>query len=624
LEVTRRDSYSPARRPQWLLSALTHHFGLDRGVENEIIVLATGLDQYLQEVFHHLDWGAQETIPGADFRALCHVLGQEECEGLLDNLPGQLTFRQFHARLCGYFSGKSASDTVRFPCGTDTELIQTQIRLRSPRRRRDPPPRSRLESDAERSLEQENSSLRELVEDLRAALQSSDARCLALQVGLRKSQTAEGGGATSDSRVLTHTYTLTQHVEHVEQVVQRVSLIQNSSDVQIQELIRINQELEEELGRSQECLAQGEELSRRMKEEQVEMRRRAGEARQVVLTCFMKVKELEEKSNKVPLLQMRLKQLEIELQHSRAEVRDLQQNRNRCLRLHHFAPPQGRTTPSEDEDSVFIGEDQVFRSVEGQAASDEEEEDWATEQQHPAGVTDRIFPSGSGLITSDASSPLNCFLRSSKNPSPSFLTTPRYVAQFYKNDGRCWRQTQNVSFCPIGSRWDERIMKSLGPCAGGSDTIDYGNVTLLLMERIDQLTGKLQQKDQEMRRLETDLHQMKEPLVEELEKKMEETEFLRSELQMLETERVRLSLVEEKLLDVLELLEKVRNRKISKRHLGKLLVSALESRGEPGKDEALELLKSLHNELCEAWRSPELYKSAAEQQPMGGSLVISC
>ncbi|XP_018096405.1 EF-hand and coiled-coil domain-containing protein 1 [Xenopus laevis] len=568
LEVTRRDSYSPARRPQWLLSALTHHFGLDRGVENEIIVLATGLDQYLQEVFHHLDWGAQETIPGADFRALCHVLGQEECEGLLDNLPGQLTFRQFHARLCGYFSGKSASDTVRFPCGTDTELIQTQIRLRSPRRRRDPPPRSRLESDAERSLEQENSSLRELVEDLRAALQSSDARCLALQVGLRKSQTAEGGGATSDSRVLTHTYTLTQHVEHVEQVVQRVSLIQNSSDVQIQELIRINQELEEELGRSQECLAQGEELSRRMKEEQVEMRRRAGEARQVVLTCFMKVKELEEKSNKVPLLQMRLKQLEIELQHSRAEVRDLQQNRNRCLRLHHFAPPQGRTTPSEDEDSVFIGEDQVFRSVEGQAASDEEEEDWATEQQHPAGVTDRIFPSGSG--------------------------------------------------------WDERIMKSLGPCAGGSDTIDYGNVTLLLMERIDQLTGKLQQKDQEMRRLETDLHQMKEPLVEELEKKMEETEFLRSELQMLETERVRLSLVEEKLLDVLELLEKVRNRKISKRHLGKLLVSALESRGEPGKDEALELLKSLHNELCEAWRSPELYKSAAEQQPMGGSLVISC
>ena len=31
-------------------------------------------------------------------------------------------------------------------------------------------------------IEEENASLRELVEDMRAALQSSDARCLALQV----------------------------------------------------------------------------------------------------------------------------------------------------------------------------------------------------------------------------------------------------------------------------------------------------------------------------------------------------------------------------------------------------------------------------------------------------------
>ncbi|XP_031757223.1 EF-hand and coiled-coil domain-containing protein 1 [Xenopus tropicalis] len=186
LEPCRDDPYSrPARRTQWLLSALAHHYGSDRGVENEIIVLATGLDQYLQEVFHHLDWGAQDSIPGADFRALCQVLGLEpgqiECEGLLGNLPERLTFRQFHARLCGYFSGKAGSDTGRLPSGTDTEHIETQIRLRSPRRRRDPPPRSSLKPGAERSLEQENSNLRELVEDLRAALQSSDARCLALQ-----------------------------------------------------------------------------------------------------------------------------------------------------------------------------------------------------------------------------------------------------------------------------------------------------------------------------------------------------------------------------------------------------------------------------------------------------------
>lgn len=65
----------PARRTQWLLSALAHHYGLDRGVENEIVVLATGLDQYLQEVFHHLDCRGAGRLPRADFRALCAVLG---------------------------------------------------------------------------------------------------------------------------------------------------------------------------------------------------------------------------------------------------------------------------------------------------------------------------------------------------------------------------------------------------------------------------------------------------------------------------------------------------------------------------------------------------------------------
>lgn len=53
--------------------------------------------------------------------------------------------------------------------------------------------------------------------------------------------------------------------------------------------------------------------------------------------------------------------------------------------------------------------------------------------------------------------------------------------------------------------------------------------------------------------------QVKGPLLEELQQKVEETEMLKMELQMLETERVRLSLVEEKLLDVLKLLQKLRD-----------------------------------------------------------------
>uniref|UniRef100_A0A096M9A6 EF-hand domain-containing protein n=1 Tax=Poecilia formosa TaxID=48698 RepID=A0A096M9A6_POEFO len=189
------DPYSrPARRTQWIVSTLAYHYGLDRGVENEIIVLATGLDQYLQEIFHHLDHRGLGKIPEEDFNVLCEVLGlsedseSEESAGVLDNLPSALTFRHFHAKLCGYFTTKAGCqyENDRLLVGTDSEHIETQIRLRSPLKRRETllsvGASGGEAEDRIGKLEDENASLRELVEDMRAALQSSDARCLALQV----------------------------------------------------------------------------------------------------------------------------------------------------------------------------------------------------------------------------------------------------------------------------------------------------------------------------------------------------------------------------------------------------------------------------------------------------------
>lgn len=209
----------PARRTQWIVSTLAYHYGLDRGVENEIIVLATGLDQYLQEIFHHMDYQGGGKIPVEDFNALCEVLelnkdaDDAECPEGLDHLPDELSFRHFHAKLCGYFSNKAGChyENGRLLVQRDSEHIETQIRLRSPLRRREKPlcagPSSAvgrhatgrrlcsctkecyeeivaLEEAEDRisKLEDENASLRELIEDMRAALQSSDARCLALQV----------------------------------------------------------------------------------------------------------------------------------------------------------------------------------------------------------------------------------------------------------------------------------------------------------------------------------------------------------------------------------------------------------------------------------------------------------
>uniref|UniRef100_A0A8B9GGJ7 EF-hand and coiled-coil domain containing 1 n=1 Tax=Amazona collaria TaxID=241587 RepID=A0A8B9GGJ7_9PSIT len=272
----------PARRTQWLVSALAYHYGLDRGVENEIVVLATGLDQYLQEIFHHLDCAGAGRIPGEDFRTLCQVLGleeeaaeaaadPEECAGLWEGLSAELTFRQFHARLCGYFSTKAGGPrraVPRLPLGRESEHIETQIRLRSPRRRRrrDPPGSAARNGgggeDRIAKLEEENGSLRELVEDMRAALQSSDARCLALQVDFVP-------------------------------------------------------ELERELKSSQEALVNLEDCNRNLKREQAEMRKKVEEARHAILSSLGKVKELEVKANEVPHLQGYIQQLESELRHYR-------------------------------------------------------------------------------------------------------------------------------------------------------------------------------------------------------------------------------------------------------------------------------------------------------------------
>ncbi|KAL2299778.1 hypothetical protein Nmel_012624 [Mimus melanotis] len=107
----RWDPYGrPARRTQGLLSALALHCGLERGVENEMVVLATGPDQSLQEIFQHRDCAGAGRIPGEDSRTLSWC-----------------------------WSG----------------------------------PRS--------ALQEEKGSLRQLVEDVRAALQGSDARGLALR-----------------------------------------------------------------------------------------------------------------------------------------------------------------------------------------------------------------------------------------------------------------------------------------------------------------------------------------------------------------------------------------------------------------------------------------------------------
>ncbi|XP_037242333.1 EF-hand and coiled-coil domain-containing protein 1 isoform X1 [Falco biarmicus] len=614
----------PARRTQWLVSALAYHYGLDRGVENEIVVLATGLDQYLQEIFHHLDCAGAGRIPGEDFRTLCQVLGleeaaaaePEECAGLWDGLSAELTFRQFHARLCGYFSTQAGSAAPRLPLGRESEHIERQIRLRSPRRRRrDPavpgaagrpggggqaagrrpagpcPPECYEEvvaleraEDRIAKLEEENGSLRELVEDMRAALQSSDARCLALQVGLRKSHANhkdEGTCFVGSKRPLTQNNSQTKCLQSV---LKEVELIRSSRDGQIEEAIRFNQELERELKSSQEALVSLEDCNRNLKREQAEMRKKVEEARHAVLNSLGKVKELEVKANEVPHLQIYIQQLESELQHYRSEMERCQRPPRSSLEQREGAAPAGGRYPlAVPEDrrpptggaGISENEDQLFRSVEGQAASDEEEEKWAGDQ-------------------------------------------PAQVDQMKK-------RLAKLPCC--GSGCDEKMWKKLMSYLETTNTDGYEAAPAELADRITQLTEQLELKGHEVKKLETNMEEMKGPLLGELQQKVEETELLKMELQMLETERVRLSLVEEKLMDVLQLLQQLRDLNVSKRALGKILLSTLEScrDPQPGKAHLFEVLDTLYHELtaCEALQSQPLEK-AQSCQSLSNPLVISC
>uniref|UniRef100_A0A4W3JEE9 EF-hand domain-containing protein n=1 Tax=Callorhinchus milii TaxID=7868 RepID=A0A4W3JEE9_CALMI len=264
----------PARRSGWLASVLAHHLGSETDtVDNEVVVLATGIDQYLQEIFHHLNYEGDGFISSEDFLLLCSVLGlegqsdeighgHELGDGQATDLPRELAFKDFHARLCGYFFKKSGQNPERLPVGKETEHVERQIQLRCPRIRRG---RRNCDSLARLELELENASLRELVEDLRGSLQSSDARCLALEV-----------------------------------------LIRSSRDGQISEAMRFNQQVEEELKETQGRLLKWEQWLR-------EMRRKAEEGRRALVMGLETVKDLESRANLVPDLRSKVLQLELEL-----------------------------------------------------------------------------------------------------------------------------------------------------------------------------------------------------------------------------------------------------------------------------------------------------------------------
>ncbi|XP_010894444.2 EF-hand and coiled-coil domain-containing protein 1 isoform X2 [Esox lucius] len=574
-----QSSPRPARKSEWLRSALAHHHSPDPGVENEILVLATGIDQYLQEVFHHLAYPNQDDVISAeDFKLLCSVLGltgeenetrdgekvvDEEGRGICSGLPRELAFRDFHSRLCGYFRVRARDITgqgvMRLPVTHETEHIEREIRVRWPRVRRRkcvsfdltrnhlgsrPAPKAfnhsaKLHNETGQT-EAECLALRELVEDLRSALQGSDARCLALEVALRRQRcparlTMHHTSVTTSNN-LTHSNIPTPNVqkrlcgvgkENVsgrlgskDPILRELQLIRSSRDGQLDEAIRFNQRLEQELGWAYGEVQRLEKVESHLQRENTEIRWRAKQVRNALREGLQKVRLIQDQAQEVPMLQSRVTQLETEVE----------EYRSRCTSRGSLV-----SLPLEPVDDTGLQ-----RAVEGRAASDEEEEERENEEV-------KVREAG------------QCCL----------LEVKRLIGRLHTCGKGCQHTTAH------------HLLLSHRLCHDNYNH-PHGN-DLQTSPRAWGHNGHNQE-----------------------DRELEKVERLRLEVQTVEKERARLSALEEKLTDALTLLQQLRSKGVSRRALGKMLTDTLDvcSRSGPGSSYVMEVATT----LCAQLSSSELLR----------------
>ncbi|XP_036389882.1 EF-hand and coiled-coil domain-containing protein 1-like [Megalops cyprinoides] len=623
-------SIRASRKSEWLRSALAHHYDPDPGVENEIVVLATGIDQYLQEVFHHLAYyNGDDLVSAEDFRLLCYVVGMfgseegakeksdgDETRWICSGLPRELNFKEFHARLCGYFSlrARNSKPDARLLVTEETEHIEREIRLRWPRVRRrkcvsfdlskddstarramhrlgsilkldnlhhcagelDEEADSSLQGAALQQVETENASLRELVEDLRAALQASDARCLALEVTLHRERGArhrgtarERGGVARGERPITEE----QGSRGARDLLRELELIRASRDGQLEEAMRFNQRLEEELRAANEERRRLEGVVIRLQMENGKIKRKAEEARSALAGGLERVREIQEQAQLVPSLQAQVQELEAERQRysrsqctCRAEADD--QDGPPAMTSH---SPQ-RHSPTGRDESCNGVEESFQRAVEGRAASDEEEEERGSEEGQ-------------------------CCLVEVKR----LLNRLRCCAKGCQNTARHLLLSQTCFH---------------------ANTHNSITASMELRGRGHRSHTLTEEKGSELEKCLCSIGR-------ELQLKQDEVEMLRLEVQMVETERVRLSLLEEKLTDALTLLLQLRTKDISRRSLGKIFMDTLDvcNKAGHGPSQVPQVLDA----LCQQLLSCELLREGAGPQTGTGSkrdaanpLLISC
>lgn len=342
------------------MSALSYAYGIGSPIENEVVVLATGLDQYLQELFHHLDYDCKESVTLENFQTLLEILGLKKSRQEITSRSseeegdGKMDFKEFHRKLVQCFIEENDQDgslkDKQWKC--DDEFVEAEVQV-MPREghtvrtvctecfRKKPvseifhsvlckqgkcSDNSSKEgcdnvvdgpaagSDISTSsqvtqLQEENEGLRELVEDMRQALQSSDAKNLALEVAFRKLQSGTLATITAKPNASSQS-TTTPRPQYLSILYRELNRLQDTRNTQVEEAIRYTQELEVDLWRSkkdQETLAKAKLA---LIQNQKSLTDQLERARHVLDTGLHRVKMLENQASKVEELQTRLEEME--------------------------------------------------------------------------------------------------------------------------------------------------------------------------------------------------------------------------------------------------------------------------------------------------------------------------
>ncbi|XP_077982958.1 EF-hand and coiled-coil domain-containing protein 1-like [Glandiceps talaboti] len=582
--MQRSESYIfPARRAQWIVSCLAYHYGLDRGVENEIVVLAAGLDQYLQEIYHHLDSSANGKLPAQDFKILCEILGlvnhdidkrTESDNILLKDLPDQVDFKTFHLRLGEYFASQSDTNYTPIPeCSHDAEQIDREVRVRHPRtgltihtmcvecfsskpiteiyksllhkqgkneseitdigqkhhrkleghveqtdvQQKKDDELKVLQANGESDVQlrdtkrlrrelanrkEENESLREVIEDMRLALQSSDARSLVMQVALRKNHLKHKNCDVKKSKF--HTRSPIAPSRSFDALIHELNHLRESRDSQLEEAMIFTQQLEMDLLRSRKELLELEYCNNVLMGNQRVMYQELGKARKTVCESLAKVRELEEQSRLAA--------------EQESKLLAIQQHLVTCS-----------LTDSCDHDGCT--------NTKQQSKCNGEEESDQSERTSPAGDSD----TSGGDNQSEGSTTSDEFFRAVEGRAAS-------------DEEHQWQEQKDGSF----------------------QTTDVDVTIEKLKLQNDRLKKELQKSEEARQAIEEEMEENKADMCQEIQMRIQDCETLQYELQTLETERVRLSLIEETLAEIIALLRELRMLKMSRRSLGKIVMDTID------------------------------------------------